>query len=357
MKMYLYLLVISLLAFSIIGVVFYFGDIPNRHNNGFKRNYFVASHFSTHEMDLRDTLDDIVGSTRSTIYITTVTEGEVLEIGKELSKNIKRIKIPFFTRFYDSLQFNSLAIKIDSPHIYLFAENKPAIIKTNFDSTLFEIRILPPGPFTREVMAGADCFILRKLESRLVDQIFVRYNFSTGLLKKEDNISQIYGDGGIISDGQLHIDYETKKLYYIYYYKNLLLSFDTSLSFVNKFSSIDTTSSFKIRTGLVKNGGTAAYTNTTPANIINKVNDVQNGLLFNMSALKADNETDQFFSDNSILDIIDLRNGRYLGSINVPTYKGSKLSRFIVSENRLIALYSNSIIIYDLNLDLNRKDQ
>jgi hypothetical protein len=184
MKMYLYLLGVCLFAFSIIGVVFHFGDIPNKHDNGFKRNYFVASHLSMHKMDLGDTLYDIVGSTRSTIYITTAREGEVLEIGKELSENIKRIKIPFFARFYDSLQFNSLAIKIDSPYIYLFAENKPAIIKTNFDSTLFEIKILPPGPFSREVMAGADCFILRKLESRLIDQIFVRYNFSTVWNKK-----------------------------------------------------------------------------------------------------------------------------------------------------------------------------
>lgn len=357
MKKYLYLSIVVLSAFSIILVVFYFGDLPNKHNNGFDRNYFAASYSKAHQMDLQDTLYEIVGTTRSNIYVTTSTEGEVLEIGKDLHKNVKRIKIPFFSRFYDSLQFSSLAVKIDSPYIYLFAENKPAIVKTSFDSALFEIRILPPGPFSREVMAGADCFILRKLESRLTDQIFVRYNFSTGLVKKEDNISQIYGDGGIITDGQLHFDGETKKLYYIYYYKNLLLSFDTSLNFADRFSSIDTMSSFKVKTGLVKNGGTTAYTNITPANIINKVNFVQNGLLFNMSALKADNESGEFFSDNSILDIIDLKKGKYLGSINLPAFKGRKLSKFIISNNRLIGLYTNTIIIYDLSLQLNRQDQ
>jgi len=182
----------------------------------------------------------------------------------------------------------------------------------------------------------------------------VRYDFNTGLLKKEDSISPIYGDGGIVSDGSLHFDAGTQKLCYVYYYKNVLLSFDTSLAIVNRFTSIDTISSVKIRTGLVKNGGTAAYTNISPANVINKLNYVQNGLLFNMSALKADNETDEFFSTNSILDIIDLENGKYLGSLNFPTLKKMKISQFIISDDRLICLYANSIIIYHLNLHVGR---
>lgn len=356
MRSYLYLLIISLLAFFILFIVFHFGDIPNRYNNGFKRKYLPVS-ARTHELHLPDTLYEIAGLTASTIYIATAKEGEVLEVNTNLSNGIRRIKIPFFSRVYDSLQITSLAVQIDSPYIYLFAESTPAIIKTAFDSSLFEIKILPPGSFSREVKVGAGCFILRKFESRLTDQIFVRYDFNTGLLRKEDGISQIYGDGGIISDGQLHFDAETKKLCYIYYYKNLLLSFDTSLSNADRFFTIDTMRSFKMKTGKVKNSGTEAYTNITPSNVINKVNDVKNGLLFNMSALKADNESDKFFSENSIIDIVDLRNGQYLGSIYLPVFNGSKLERFVISNNRLIGLYKNSIVTYELKPALNLRDQ
>ena len=357
MRSFLYVMILFLLAASVILAIFHYGDLPNRANNGFKRSYFQAAYSGWQERKLRDTLYGIVGVTPWTIYISTATEGEVLEVGKDLKGKIKKIRIPFFAKWYDSLQFSSLSIRIDSPHIYLFAENKPAIVKTNFDSTAFEVRILPPGGFSREVMAGPDCFILRKIEPRLTDQLFVRYNFSTGLLKKEVNISETYGDGGIISDGQLHFDDSTKKLYYIYYYKNLLLSFDTSLAFVNKFTSIDTTMSFKMKTGLVKNSGTMAFTNVTPANIINRLNYVQDGLLFNMSALKADNETNKFFSENSIIDIIDLKNGKYLGSMSLPLSNGARLSQFVISGNKLVGLYPSSIIIYDLNPDLGRQRQ
>jgi hypothetical protein len=217
--------------------------------------------------------------------------------------------------------------------------------------------MLPPGPFTREAMVGTDCFILRKMEPRLTDQLFVRYDLNTGLLKKEDSISQIYGDGGIVSDGQLHFDPKTGRLYYIYFYKNSILSFDTSLHSPVRFSTIDTTRSFKINTAIVNNGGTAAYTNITPASMINKVNYVQNGLLFNMSTLRADNETDKFFSDHSILDIIDLKDGRYLGSIHFPVFNGGKPSRLMISDNRLIALYTHHVIIYDLHLPPDRQGQ
>lgn len=348
MKTLLYLLVTALSAFAILLVIFHFGDIPNRHNNGFKRNYFPTPYSSMRKIDLSDTLHEVIGSTQHNIYVSLSKEGDVLEIGKDGDNKIKRIRIPFFDRFYDSLQFSSLSIKIDSPNIYLFAENKPAIVKTTFDSTLFAVKMLPPGAYSREVMAGPDCFILRKFETRLTDQIFVRYNFSTGSLKKEDTISQIYGDGGIITDGQLRVDAKSKKLCYIYYYKNLLLSFDTSLGFVNRFYSIDTARSFKIKIGLVGNSGTRAYTNISPANIINKASYVENGILYNMSGLKADNESDRFFSDHSILDVIDLNSGRYLGSMNLPVLNGSKLSQFAIDDNKLIALYTKNIVIYDL---------
>jgi hypothetical protein len=357
MKGYIYITGIVLLAFFIILAVFELGDIPNRHNNGFKRSYFQTVYSRTHELRLQDTLAGIIGSTGTNFFVSTATEGEILEIDKDLMGKVKRIKIPFFSRYYDSLQFSSLSIEIDSPRIYLFAENKPAIVKTRFDSSLFEIRILPPGGFTREAMIDTDCFILRKFESRLTDQIFVRYNFRTGLLKKENNISQIYGDGGMITDGQLHVDYTTKGVYYMYYYRNLLLAFDTSLKTVQRFSSRDTVSSFKLKTGLVKNGPTTAYTNITPANIINKENYVRNGLLYNLSTLKADNESDKFFSDNSVIDVIDLKNGRYLGSINLPGSHGGKISQFTISNDKLIGLYTNSIVIYDLDLPMGLRDQ
>ena len=357
MKSYQYIFGIVLLAFFIILAVYSLGDIPNRRNNGFKRSYFHTAYSGARELRLRDTLSQIIGSTGATVFVSTAKEDEILEIGKGLNGEMKRVTIPFFARYYDSLQFGSLSIEVDSPRIYLFAENKPAIVKTRFDSALFEIRILPPGAFSREAMVDTDCFILRKFESALTDQLFVRYNFRTGQLLKENGISQIYGDGGIITDGQLHVDYATKRVYFMYYYRNLLLAFDTSLRSVRKFSSRDTVGSFQMKTGLVGNGPTAAYTNITPANIINKANCVHDGLLYNESTLKADNESDAFFSDHSVIDVINLKNGRYLGSIGFPTFDGRKISQFIISDNRLIALYTNSLVIYGLDSVIVPRDQ
>ena len=350
MKSYLYLLLTFLSAFLVLLLVFHFGDIPNRQDNGFKRVYLSHAWSAAQEIKVQDTLYEIAGVTPWNIYTVIATEGEILETGRGLPHKIRRIPIPFFRKFYDSLQFGSLSVRVDSPYIYLFAENKPAVIKTRFDASVFEVRILPPGSITREVMTDVNSFIFRKLEPAIRDQVFVRYDFLTGQLKRETYISPVYGDGGIVTDGQLHFDAATNRLYYVYYYRNLLLSFDTSLNSVHTFSLIDTTRSFTMRTGLVTNAGLAAYTNITPDHIINKVNFVEGGRLYNMSGLKADNDPSAFFSDNSILDITDLRNGSYLGSIYFPAVNGNKLSRFVISDNRLIALYTNSIMIYDLHL-------
>ena len=63
MKSYLYVLGLSLLAVAVLGVVFYFGDIPNRKKNGFKRNYIAGAYSGTHTMDVQDTLTGIAGAT------------------------------------------------------------------------------------------------------------------------------------------------------------------------------------------------------------------------------------------------------------------------------------------------------
>ena len=133
MRRYLYLSLLSLLAFFIILIILYYGDIPNKHKNGFKRSYFPAAWSKERQLDLSDTLSSIVGLTRSTIYVSTSTPGEILAIGRDQAKTVKRITLPFFERFYDSLGFNSLSVIIDSPAIYLFGENKPAILKTTFE--------------------------------------------------------------------------------------------------------------------------------------------------------------------------------------------------------------------------------
>src|SRR5882757_3376600 len=111
MRSYIYVLILLLLAASIILAILHYGDLPNRHNNGFKRSYFQAAYSGWQERKLRDTLYGIVGVTPWNVYLSTATEGEVLEVGKDPNGKIKKIKIPFFARWYDSLQFNSLSIR------------------------------------------------------------------------------------------------------------------------------------------------------------------------------------------------------------------------------------------------------
>jgi len=357
MKVFFTLLGILLVSLLILLCLYRFGEIPNRHNNGFSRNYLAPPLRPLGEITIPDTLHEMIGSTASNWYLSLARLDEILEIGKAPGHKIRRIRLPFFTRFYDSLQLSSLEVRIDSPHIYLFAENKPAIVSTDFDSSRFDIRILPHGAITREVVAGPGRFVLRKLDIPLADQVFYRYDWEAGSLRKEDSISPVFGDGGIITDGQLYFDAGDNRLYYVYYYKNLFLSFDTALRDVKRFYSLDTTRSFSIRVGRVENGGTTAYTNTSPSEVLNKTSDVYRGLLFNLSGLKGDNDSDSSFNGNSILDIIDLHRGRYLGSIALPTVNGNKLSRFGVSGDRLIAVYPHTVAIYPLDTGAIRSHQ
>jgi hypothetical protein len=85
-----------------------------------------------------------------------------------------------------------------------------------------------------------------------------------------------------------------------------------------------------------------------PPQLINYNGSVADGNLFLQSMLKADNEYELDFNENSIIDIYNLKNGAYKGSFYIPAYKGKKAHQFQVINHQLYALYGKTVVLYDL---------
>jgi len=66
------------------------------------------------------------------------------------------------------------------------------------------------------------------------------------------------------------------------------------------------------------------------------------------SRLKADNEYELDFNENSIIDIYSLKNGDYKGSFYIPAYKGEKALQFQVIGHQLYALHGKTVLLYDM---------
>jgi hypothetical protein len=236
---------------------------------------------------------------------------------------------------------------VDSPQISILAANVPAIIETQLGKD-YKVYKLSTSLFTRSASIGNNSYVLRGFDKSIntPDQIFLKTNTKTGSISKEINISEKNNDAGISTDGALHFDNRTNLIIYSFYYKNHFLCLDTNLALVYKGNTIDSFTSSSLKVGSTEN----IITNTSPKRFVNANSSVSNGYLYNNSQIKADNETNDKFTNNSVIDIYDIKNGTYRESLYIPSYKKEKMSKFRVVDDLIIAFYKNHIVSYRLKI-------
>jgi hypothetical protein len=240
---------------------------------------------------------------------------------------------------------------VDSPEINIMAVNIPAVItaKPNAKTELYRF---PNALYTRVVKIGQNSYVFRGFDStiRAMDQIFYKGNPKTATIQREIfRVVERKQDGGISTDGCLSYDPLTGYLTYVLFYSNQFICLDTNLTVVYKTHTIDTIASYRATAGMVKTREESLVTNTSASRTINGMSYVDEGQLYNISKLKADNETDQNFRKNTVIDIYNISNGAYQGSFYIPAYKNEKASKFSVVKNKVLAVYTNHYVVYDLN--------
>jgi hypothetical protein len=120
---------------------------------------------------------------------------------------------------------------------------------------------------------------------------------------------------------------------------------------IRKLKTIDTISTVQTEFGKIKNNsnGAGIITNKSPIKVVNYESCVNQGKLFNYSSVKADNEDEEKFRRNSVIDVYNLKNGAYEHSFYIPPYKGSKLKRFAVYGQTLVVIYKKDIVVYKIS--------
>jgi hypothetical protein len=78
-----------------------------------------------------------------------------------------------------------------------------------------------------------------------------------------------------------------------------------------------------------------------------------NGRLFTMSSLKADNESNRSFKNNTVVDVYLLTNNSYEGSFYIPNARDKKIIAIRLLNGFLIAFYQDSFSIYSLPVNSN----
>lgn len=174
----------------------------------------------------------------------------------------------------------------------------------------------------------------------------MRSRIQPGLLEKQI-------DGIFDVDGRLHFDTDTKKLVYVYHYRNEYIVADSDLKIQWRGNTIDTTSQAKIEVATIESRNEKKF--SAPPLMVNKTSGVYGNLLFINSQLIGKYEDIEIWDQASIIDVYDYSNKEYISSFYIYHDKGKKLRNFFVYGNYFYAFIGNKLIAYKLSKSIQER--
>ncbi len=320
-------------------------DIPNRANNGFTRNYLEHYSQPNEQQSISDRIVKISGVTDSEIYFSGGDPRWIMKYDYSLNlKDTVLFGIAYSERLRDP------GIYVDSPDVYMYGMEISYLLKGSLDAFLLDTLKLETDLITRVAQISSDKLAIRGLDSTQARQVFKIMSAKSGKVIRQHDIFPEQQFGGFEKDGRMKYDSRTKCLYFAQMYQNGIYCMDTMLNLKYISRTIDTAIVNEVEIGMQDENGVTKIVPKKPRQIVNKDLDVFNGVVFILSGLKADNETYAEFSKICAIDMYNGENGRYIGSITIPTWKNKRLKEFKVYNNNLIALYEGgNCSIFKLN--------
>lgn len=340
--------IIACLLFGVLTILFLYrmSEKANHRANGFIRLF--PPHVVRLEkiLDIRYNSYYIGGVSYHNIYLGNYTTPDrILRLDYSLLY-AKSIRLIFQDTF--RLKPGNAVLRLDSPSIYLMAGGTPLILSgklpTNLMSSIPVKRIF----FTGSVPLSPSSFVLRVFDSHLNKNMFAKVAIDSPNIRIVPDILDKYGKGIFDTDGMLCCEPNTKKILYIYYYRNEFLYLDSNLTLLYKKRTIDTVTQPQIKIATIVSEGKTTF--SAPPMYVNRRACIYGNRIFINSALLANNEIAQTFLNSSVIDVYSSIDGLYRFSFYLPDYFSKKISDFYVYDKTLIAIHDHFILTYALNL-------
>lgn len=347
-----YLLIITLIANSIILVLYIQSPSYRRNLNGFNRSFINSKIERLDEWTLIGNAWRIAGTSGNDIYLNDIKYLNVLAKFNFYKKDTQIIKISI--DHADTPHFGDTRLYINDSTFYLIDGNVRRVYlgkigrwKAQFlrsDRIQFLSAIpLPSGSFLYYMLTHDKGFYLAKK------------SIGTDSLQNAFDLLQKQQDEIFSKDGKFLFDNYSSKAVYTYSYRNEFIVADTNLHLLYRGHTIDTNSIAKITLSTSDENGTIKM--ASPPLVVNRKCSVSHGYLFINGALKADNQSKKQFTDSLTIDIYDLKDGKYCTSFLIPNEKKIKLMEFKMEGDKLIALFDQTLKAFKVSIpgiNLNR---
>lgn len=343
------ILTIALASLSVIAFGAFTGMFKPIRKNGFTR-IFLKELKVDNSVEKPEDLRIYVGAKSNRLYFATKEVNQLYSCDYRLQAFKKeRLEIPITQKWQ-----NNYRHFIVGDSLYSWAPQIPALYSMAIQETKGLNVIKLPYTFTRGQRIGPNSLLIRSFypADSAFEQRFIKYNSNAEILFKNEDVTEHLNDGGMLTDGMLHYDSLNHLAVYVHFFSNQLIWLDSNLKVLKRGHTIDTFAHIDGKMEVFKKGNAKKATYSSPPRMVNLYSQVYKGLLFNYSARRADNEEEEGYIGGSKIDLYRLDDGRYLGTLKIPSIAKETMDSFSLIDGHLIAIYQNHIVLYALDLGL-----
>jgi hypothetical protein len=341
------LITIGILFCISVGVVicvFFYSKQLNHRSNSFTRLF--PPHFLSDAkiLPLKYNSFYLAGYTNHTIFLGNSTAAVfVLKANYNLTDSGHfLLEVPKTTKII----YPSIKVIIDTPDIFMIEGITPRILHGVLKSDSMTDTKYLSLTFDQVTLISKSSMGIKTFDPSLRQNILAKTNLGLTTVKRFPDLLTKNGDGIFSLDGIIASNRTNRRLIYVYFYKNQFIYLDTNFNPLLKGKTIDSITVPHIKLSRINSQN--AITFSAPPLVVNKSCFLDTSLLYINSGMRARNETEEIFNDNSVIDIYNLKNGEYIYSFYVPDNYHKKVKEFFVCDHRLVALYDNALISFKI---------
>jgi len=341
--------VITITGCFLLSVLFVLGlfiySNPNyTRKNGFSRSFSAKTVKVINSFNLLHDKYYIAGLSKEHIHLGNYENpGVILRLNLNLPiedtlqlKNINQFKNkwPLFR------------VAVDSPYVYLGEGVTPNLLRCKLPDLNLKTFIKSSIYFTDYLPISLNSFVMKTYNPKIGQNVLFKENIDTSSVRFSFNALEKQIDGIFCTSGRLSYNRNSKKIIYVYHYRNQFICMDTNLNVLYKKNTIDTNTYAKIKVAKIGNQTTVSSSSV----VINKYSSMDEKYFFVNSNLISDNEDKKLFSNSSVIDVYSIEDGQYNFSFYLPNFKNRGLTDLKIQDNKIIVLYKEYLIIYSISM-------
>lgn len=338
------------LLFSVgsMTVLYIFSEEIMHHENPFLRLYPQHPIILNHTTNLGFNSYYFSGHLNNRIYLGNYTDPlNVISMDTTLQdRQVSKIILD-----QGNIPFRMAQVIIRAPYFYIMDGTVPCVFQGKVSDWKANTKLQGSPYFTLALPVDSTTILFRSNNGKKASHIigifgserFSKIQYSSDLLQQQV-------DGIFDTDGMLQYSEKSRKMVYVYYYRNEFIVANSDAKLDYRGHTIDTNAHAKIKVSYLKNGTERRM--SAPPLVVNAHTAIANHHLFVHSKVPGRFENDRLWEQASIIDVYDLNKKTYVLSFAIYNKYNSKLQSFFVTSTHLYALIGNHLEIYELQNSL-----